>query len=199
MAKPLPRWIENTLIFVSPLAGSFFLAARNEKDRYNDTKMIMIGDIKADWLRIGKTGNPFNTTDVSVNKFMEEALPGRAAYWMDRFKNAKKDGEKRVAARHLAVIDELTRNFVPVEPYMPKKDIKQTADLDITGGTTGGTTGGATGGSSSGFVLAPDGSVQTAPQVPGIPGTKPWYMNMKIMVPVYIGAVALFYLLSKKR
>ena len=195
-AKPLPRWIQNTLSFIYPVAGAFFIAERKEKERYNNTKTIMIGDIKADWVRIGKTGNPFTSSDISVNKFMEEALPGRAAYWVDRFKNAKSSGEKRVAARHLAVVDELTRNFVPVEPT---RVIKQTGDLDIvTGGTTGGTTGIITDGSRSAFVLAPDGSVQIAPQAPST-NSKPWYMNMKVMVPVYLGAVALFYLLSKKR
>jgi hypothetical protein len=198
MAKQTPRWVQNTLSFIFPIAGAFFIAERKEKERYSSTKTIMLGDIKADWVRIGKTGNPFATNDFSANAFMEQALTGRAAYWVDRFKNAKSQGETRVAARHLAVIDELTRNYTPVEPVKPRTDVKQTADLEITGSdprffpVSPSNT-------SSGFMIMPDGTAPTAPQAPGTPSVQPWYMNAKIMIPVYLGAVALFYFMNKKR
>ena len=198
MPKPAPRWVQNTLSFIFPIAGAFFVAERKEKERYNATKMIMVGDIKADWVRIGKQGNPFATSDLSVNGFMEQALSGRAAYWVDRFKNAKTNGETRVSARNLAVIDELTRNFTPVEPIRTIQDIKQTADLvpTIDGTSTAGYT-------NAGMFVLPSGSSTGTPQTPSTPGTlepsKPWYTNMKIMIPVYLGAVALFYFMSKKR
>jgi hypothetical protein len=73
MAKPAPRWVQDTLAFIFPIAGGFFIAERKDRDRYNLAKTIMINDIKADWSRIGKKGNPFTTTDISVNDFMETA------------------------------------------------------------------------------------------------------------------------------
>jgi hypothetical protein len=199
MAKPAPRWVQNTLAFIFPIAGGFFIAERKDRDRYNLAKTIMINDIKADWSRIGKKGNPFTTTDISVNDFMETALGGRAVYWADRLKAANKEGEKRVAARHLAVVDELTRNFVPVEP--PQKERKQTGDLMVTGGQDNYNTPSSTGSGSSGsgFMLLPDGTITSTPQTQMPSNTKPWYMDLKIMIPVYLGAAVLFYLFTKKR
>jgi hypothetical protein len=200
MAKPAPRWVQNTLAFIFPIAGGFFIAERKDRDRYNLAKTIMVNDVKADWNRIGKKGNPFTTTDISVNDFMETALGGRAVYWADRLKAANKEGEKRVAARHLAVVDELTRNFVPVEP--PQREKKQTGDLVVTGGQDNWNSSPSTSGSGStgsGFTLLPDGTITATPQTQMPSNSKPWYMDLKIMIPVYLGAAALFYLFTKKR
>jgi len=199
MAKPAPRWVQNTLAFIFPIAGGFFIAERKDRDRYNLAKTIMINDVKADWSRIGKKGNPFTTTDISVNDFMETALGGRAVYWADRLKAANKEGEKRVAARHLAVVDELTRNFVPVEP--PQRERKQTGDLVVTGGQDNYNTPSSTssGSSGSGFMLLPDGTITATPQTQMPSDNKPWYKDLKIMIPVYLGAAALFYFFYKKR
>jgi hypothetical protein len=200
MAKPAPRWVQNTLAFIFPIAGGFFIAERKDKDRYNLAKTIMINDVKADWSRIGKKGNPFTTTDISVNDFMETALGGRAVYWADRLKAANKEGEKRVAARHLAVVDELTRNFVPVEP--PQRDRKQTGDLVVTGSQDNWNSSPSTSGSGSsgsGFMLLPDGTITATPQTQMPSNNKPWYMDLKTMIPVYLGAAVLFYLFTKKR
>jgi hypothetical protein len=205
MPKPLPRWIQNTLASLSPLAGAWFIAERNEKDRYAETKMIMQGDIKADWIRIGMTGNPFTTINPAVNSFMETALGGRASYWLERFKAAKKTGEKRVAARHLAVIEELTKAFMPIE--VPSKDyIKQTGDLDKTTGSTGTDTAGQSNLIADLFkMIAPSQTTDTTPAVPtAVPGSaitpaKPWYKDVKVMIPIYLGAAALFYFMYKKR
>jgi len=199
MAKPAPKWVQNTLAFIFPIAGGFFIAERKDRDRYNLAKTIMINDVKADWSRIGKKGNPFTTTDISVNDFMETALGGRAVYWADRLKAANKEGEKRVAARHLAVVDELTRNFVPVEP--PQRERKQTGDLVVTGGQDNYNTPSSTssGSSGSGFMLLPDGTITATPQTQMPSDNKPWYKDLKIMIPVYLGAAALFYFFYKKR
>jgi len=199
MAKPAPKWVQNTLAFIFPIAGGFFIAERKDRDRYNLAKTIMINDVKADWSRIGKKGNPFTTTDISVNDFMETALGGRAVYWADRLKAANKEGEKRVAARHLAVVDELTRNFVPVEP--PQRERKQTGDLVVTGGQDNYNTPSpsGSGSSNSGFMLLPDGTITATPQTQMPSDNKPWYKDLKIMIPVYLGAAALFYFFYKKR
>lgn len=195
MPKAVPRWVQNTLSFIVPIAGAFFIAERKDRERYDKAKTIMIGDIKKEWLSIGKTGNPFTTSDIAVNNFMQNALEGRANYWVTRLQQAKNQGETRVSARNLAVVDELTRNFTPVEPIRTMQDIKQTADLVpvIDGTSTAGYT-------SPGMFVAPGGSTTSTPQAPGTPEpAKPWYTNLKIMIPVYLGAVALFYFMSKKR
>jgi hypothetical protein len=195
MASKTPRWVENTLAFLVPIGGSFFIAERNDRERYNLAKQIMINDIKAEWIRIGKKGNPFATTDLAVNDFMENALTGRAMYWADRLRVAKNSGEKRVTQRNLAVVDELTRNFMPVLP-VEKRELKYDGG---TGGTSDipGYTSGSTGGQT--MMVRPDGTITTAPQSPGTDQGKPWYSNMKIMIPVYLGAAALFYFMYKKR
>jgi hypothetical protein len=195
VAKPAPRWVQNTLAFIFPIAGGFFIAERKDRDRYNLAKTIMINDVKADWSRIGKKGNPFTTTDISVNNFMETALGGRAVYWADRLKAAKKEGEKRVAARHLAVVDELTRNFVPVEP--PQRERKQTGDLVVTGGQDNWNTSPSGSGSSGSGYSGSDFTTTDQTKMPS--DSKPWYMDLKTMIPVYLGAAVLFYLFTKKR
>jgi hypothetical protein len=197
MAKPAPRWVQNTLAFIFPIAGGFFIAERKDRDRYDLAKTIMINDVKADWSRIGKKGNPFTTTDISVNDFMETALGGRAVYWADRLKAANKEGEKRVAARHLAVVDELTRNFVPVEP--PQKDRKQTGDLVVTGGQDNWNTSTSSSGSGSSGSGYSGSGFTTTDQTKMPSDSKPWYMDLKTMIPVYLGAAVLFYLFTKKR
>ena len=51
------------------------------------------------------------------------------------------------------------------------------------------------------FGTVPGGTVlPQAPSSTQVTNTgTPWYMNTKIMIPVYLGAVALFYLMYKKR
>jgi hypothetical protein len=48
-------------------------------------------------------------------------------------------------------------------------------------------------------MLLPDGTITTTDQTKMPSDSKPWYMDLKTMIPVYLGAAVLFYLFTKKR